>query len=600
MLICIIIKIFIYHLDLLMQLCNDGTLSTWQTFCRLWPIIAPFRIGLIIASITLIINAMSDALMLALLKPLLDDGFSKANREIFIWMSVILMGLMSIRGISGFASNYCLSWVSGKVVMKMRRILFKHIMNMPVSFFVKHSTATLVSRITYDSDQVASSSSSALITVVREGASIIGLCLMMFYYSWQLSLILVLIVPIVSMTITLVFSKFRTISKKMQNVMGQLANSVAEMLKGHKEILIFGGQDIEQNRFNYLSNSMRQHSMKMARISSIFEPLIQIIASFALTCVLYAASIPTIMESLTAGTITVIFSSMIVLMKPLKSLTNVSAQFQRGMAACQTLFTILDLETAKDTGYRNIKRVQGNIIFDNVTFFYPKKKTPSLFKVNLNIESGKTVALVGRSGSGKSTIVNLLTRFYDVQAGRILLDGFNVNDYTLSSLRNQVAVVTQNVYLFNDTIANNIAYARKNIYSKAAIESAAHMAYAMDFISKMKYGLDTVIGENGILLSHGQRQRIAIARALLRDCPILILDEATASLDSESEYMIQKSINILKKNRTSLIIAHRLSTIENSDEILVVENGSIIERGVHNILLDSHGVYAQFYKLQFS
>lgn len=583
-----------------MRFFNNSSLSTWKIFCRLWPLIVPFKIGLVIASITLVINAMSDAFMLALLKPLLDDGLGKANRDVFMWMPIALMGLMSIRGISGFTSNYCLAWVSNKVVMKIRRILFKHIMNMPISFFVKHSTATLVSRITYDADQVASSSSGALITVIREGASIIGLCIMMFYYSWQLSLILILIVPIVSVTIKLVFSKFRIISKTMQNAMGQLADSVEEMLKGHKEILIFGGQHIEQDRFNYLSNSMRQYSMKMARASSIFEPLIQLIASFALTCVLYAASIPKVMEILTAGTITVIFSSMIVLMKPLKSLTNVSAQFQRGMAACQTLFSILDLETAQDKGHRIIKRVKGSIIFDNVTFYYPDRTVPSLSNINLNIEPGKTVALVGRSGSGKTTIVSLLTRFYDVQTGRILLDGFNLNDYTLSSLRNQVAVVTQNVYLFNDTIANNIAYARKNIYSRTAIESAAHMAYAMDFISKMKYGLDTVIGENGILLSSGQRQRIAIARALLRDCPVLVLDEATAALDSESEYIIQKSLDILRKNRTLLIIAHRLSTIEHSDEILVIENGSIIERGAHDVLLSHQGVYSQLHKLQFS
>lgn len=583
-----------------MQYSNNKYFSTWKTFQRLWPMIVPFKIGLIIASITLIINAISDAAMLSLLKPLLDEGFGKLNTKIFVWLSVALMGLMSIRGISGFISNYCLSWVSGKVVMKMRRLLFKHIMNMPVSFFSKHSTASLMSNITYDTDQIALSSSGTLITVVREGASIVGLCIMMFYYSWQLSLILVLILPIVSISIKLVFNKFRIISQKMHNSMSQLAISVEEMLKGHKEILIFGGKDIEQCRFNYLSNSMRQNSMKMTRTLSIFEPIIQFIASFALICILYISSIPKFMEILTAGTVTVIFSSMIVLMKPLKSLTNVSTQFQRGMTACQTLFTILDLEPEKDQGYINVKRAKGNIIFDEVTFFYPNRKIPSLFKINLNIESGKTVALVGRSGSGKSTIVNLLTRFYDVHCGRILLDGRNLNEYTLSSLRNQVSVVTQNSYLFNDTIANNIAYACKNTYSKSAIEAAAQMASAMDFISKMKHGLNTIIGENGKLLSSGQRQRIAIARALLRDCPILILDEATAFLDSESEHIIQKSLNLLKKNRTSLIIAHRLSTIEKADEIIVVENGSIIERGVHNFLLNNRGVYAQLHKLQFS
>lgn len=578
---------------------NNSNYSSWKTFRRLWPMIFPFKIGLIIASITLIINAISDALMLALLKPLLDDGFGKANREVFIWMPLALVGLMGIRGFSGFVSTYCMSWVSGKVVMQMRRILFIHIMNMPVSFFIKQSTGALVSRITYDSDQVASSSSGALITVIREGTSIVGLCIMMFYYSWQLSLVLVFIAPIVSMIIKYVSHRFRMISKKMQNVMGQLTSSIEQMLKGHQEVITFGGQHIEKHRFNDVSNSIRQQNMKMVQTLSIFDPLIQFIGALALACVLYTASIPSIMEKLTSGTITVIFSSMIVLMKPLKSLTNVNAQFQKGMAACQALFAILDLETEKDRGTLDIKRVKGNIIFDNVTFFYPEKNTPSLSNITLTIEAGKTVAFVGRSGSGKSTIVNLLTRFYDVYQGRILLDGFDLNDYKLAALRNQVAVVSQNIHLFNDTIANNIAYACKSFYSKAAIEAAAHMACAMDFISNMKDGLDTIIGENGILLSSGQRQRIAIARALLRDCPILIFDEATSSLDSASEYVIQKSIDTLKKNRTSLFIAHRLSTIEHADEILVIENGCIIERGVHKFLIRRRGVYAQLYKFQF-
>lgn len=574
--------------------------SSWKTFRRLWPMIFPFKIGLIIASITLIINAISDALMLALLKPLLDDGFSKANRDVLMWMPLVLVGLMGIRGISGFISTYCMSWVSGKVVMQMRRMLFIHIMNMPVSFFIKQSTGALVSRITYDADQVASSSSGALITVIREGTSIIGLCTMMFYYSWQLSLILIFIAPVVSIVIQYVSHRFRMISKKIQNVMGQLTSSIEQMLKGHKEVIIFGGQNIEKDRFNNISNYMRQQNMKMVQTLSIFDPLIQFLGSLALACVLYTASIPSVMDTLTAGTITVIFSSMIVLMKPLKSLTNVNAHFQRGMAACQTLFSILDLETERDYGTLNVKRVKGNIIFDNVTFFYPNKNTPSLSNVTLTIESGKTVALVGRSGSGKSTIINLLIRFYDTYQGRILLDGCDLNDYTLASLRNQVAIVSQNIHLFNDTIANNIAYARKHFYSKKSIETAAHMACAMDFISNMKEGFDTIVGENGILLSNGQRQRIAIARALLRDCPILIFDEATSSLDAASEHVIQNSFNILKKNRTSLVVAHRLSTIAHADEILVIENGCIIERGVHKFLVNlKGGVYAQLYKLQF-
>ncbi|WP_145541823.1 lipid A ABC transporter ATP-binding protein/permease MsbA [Yersinia alsatica] len=578
---------------------NDKDLSTWQTFRRLWPMISPFKTGLVVAAIALILNAASDTFMLSLLKPLLDDGFGKANSSILKWMPLAVIGLMVVRGVTGFVSSYCISWVSGKVVMHIRRRLFSHMMGMPVSFFDQQSTGTLLSRITYDSEQVAASSSGALVTVVREGASIIGLFIMMFYYSWQLSLILIVIAPIVSVSIRLVSKRFRNISKNMQSTMGEVTTSAEQMLKGHKEVLIFGGQKVETERFETVSNRMRQQGMKLVSASSISDPIIQLIASFALAFVLYAASFPSVMETLTAGTITVVFSAMIALMRPLKSLTNVNAQFQRGMAACQTLFTILDMEQEKDDGKLEVERAKGEIEFRHVTFYYPGKDTPALNDINMHIEAGKTVALVGRSGSGKSTIANLLTRFYDVSEGSILMDGHDLRDYRLGSLRNQVALVSQNVHLFNDTVANNIAYARDEQYSRAEIEEAARMAYAMDFINKMEHGLDTVIGENGVMLSGGQRQRIAIARALLRDCPILILDEATSALDTESERAIQSALDELQKNRTSLVIAHRLSTIEKADEILVIEDGRIVERGVHAELLAKKGAYAQLNRMQF-
>ncbi|WP_145536177.1 lipid A ABC transporter ATP-binding protein/permease MsbA [Yersinia thracica] len=578
---------------------NDKDLSTWQTFRRLWPLISPYKTGLVVAAIALILNAASDTFMLSLLKPLLDDGFGKANSSILKWMPLAVIGLMVVRGITGFISSYCISWVSGKVVMHIRRRLFSHMMGMPVSFFDQQSTGTLLSRITYDSEQVAASSSGALVTVVREGASIIGLFIMMFYYSWQLSLILIVIAPIVSISIRLVSKRFRNISKNMQSTMGEVTTSAEQMLKGHKEVLIFGGQKVETERFEAVSNRMRQQGMKLVSASSISDPIIQLIASFALAFVLYAASFPSVMETLTAGTITVVFSAMIALMRPLKSLTNVNAQFQRGMAACQTLFTILDMEQEKDEGKREVERAKGEIEFRHVTFYYPGKDTPALNDINMHIDAGKTVALVGRSGSGKSTIANLMTRFYDVSEGSILLDGHDLRDYRLGALRNQVALVSQNVHLFNDTVANNIAYARDEQYSRAEIEEAARMAYAMDFINKMENGLDTVIGENGVMLSGGQRQRIAIARALLRDCPILILDEATSALDTESERAIQAALDELQKNRTSLVIAHRLSTIEKADEILVIEDGRIVERGMHAELLAKKGVYAQLNRMQF-
>ncbi|QTF08102.1 lipid A ABC transporter ATP-binding protein/permease MsbA [Brenneria izadpanahii] len=578
---------------------NDKDLSTWQTFRRLWPMISPFKTGLIAAAIALVVNAAGDTLMLSLLKPLLDEGFGKTDRSVLIWMPLVVIGLMLMRGASGFVSSYCVAWVSGKVVMGMRRRLFNHIMGMPVTFFDQQSTGTLLSRITYDSEQVAASSSNALITVVREGASIIGLFILMFYYSWQLSIILIVIAPIVSVAIRVVSKRFRDISKNMQDTMGQVTTSAEQMLKGHKEVLIFGGQDVEAQRFNKVSNRMRRQGMKLVSTSSISDPIIQLIASLALAFVLYAASFPSVMETLTAGTITVVFSSMIALMRPLKSLTNVNAQFQRGMAACQTLFAILDMEQEKDTGTLEIGRAKGDLEFRNVDFAYAGRDNLTLKNVSLHIPPGKTVALVGRSGSGKSTIANLITRFYDIQSGEILLDGHDLREYSLASLRSQVALVSQNVHLFNDTIANNIAYACNDRYSREEIERAAKMAHAMDFISTMENGLDTMIGENGVLLSGGQRQRVAIARALLRDCPILVLDEATSALDTESERAIQSALDELQKDRTALVIAHRLSTIEKADEILVVEDGRIIERGEHSELLAKNGAYAQLYKMQF-
>lgn len=578
---------------------NDKDLSTRQTFRRLWPMITPFRTGLIVAAIALVLNAASDTFMLSLLKPLLDDGFGKTESSVLKWMPLVVIGLMVLRGITSYVSSYCISWVSGKVVMHMRRRLFSHMMGMPVSFFDQQSTGTLLSRITYDSEQVASSSSGALVTVVREGASIIGLFILMFWYSWQLSIILIVLAPIVSLAIGFVSKRFRNISKNMQNTMGHVTTSAEQMLKGHKEVLIFGGQEVETKRFDQVSNRMRQQGMKLVSASSIADPVIQFIASLALAFVLYAASFPSVMETLTAGTITVVFSSMIALMRPLKSLTNVNAQFQRGMAACQTLFAILDSEQEEDSGKLVIERSKGDVEFRNVTFAYSGREIPALRDVNLIIPAGKTVALVGRSGSGKSTIASLITRFYDAQQGEILIDGHSVRDYTLSSLRNQIALVSQHVYLFNDTIANNIAYARTEQYSREDIEKAARMAHAMEFINKMEKGLDTMIGENGVMLSGGQRQRIAIARALLRDSPILILDEATSALDTESERAIQSALDELQKNRTSLVIAHRLSTIEKADEIVVVEDGCIVERGSHKELLARAGIYAQLHKMQF-
>ena len=574
--------------------------TTWQTFKRLWQFIRLYKSGLIVAVIALVINAISDTYMISLLKPLLDEGFGSAESDFLRTLPLIVFAMMFIRGVSGFVSTYCLSWVSGNVVMQIRRMVFNHFMHMPVSYFDKEKTGNLLSRITYDSEQVSAATSSALVSIVREGASIIGLLVLMFYNSWQLSLVLFAVAPVVAWGIGIVSKRFRKISKNMQTMMGHVTASAEQMLKGHKVVLSYGGQDIEGKRFEKVSNQMRQQSMKLVTAQAAANPIIQMIASIAIVVVLYLASIDSIKEQLTPGTFTVVFSAMFGLMRPLKALTNVTSQFQRGMAASQTLFALVDLEPEKNEGKFTVDRANGDVAVKEVSFTYQGAEKPALENVSFDIPKGKTVALVGRSGSGKSTIANLFNRFYDVSGGSITLDGHDIRDYELKNLREQFALVSQNVHLFNDTIANNIAYATEDQYTREDIERAAKLAHVTEFVSKMEDGLDTMIGENGASLSGGQRQRVAIARALLRDAPVLVLDEATSALDTESERAIQSALDELQKDKTVLVIAHRLSTIENADEILVVDEGSIVERGNHaELIAKKDGAYAQLHRIQF-
>ena len=556
---------------------------------------------MVAAGVALVLNAAADSTLIYMLKPLLDDGFGKADHSFLKLMAVLVVLFIMLRGITSFIANYCLAWVSGKVVMILRRRLFKHLMFMPVSFFDQNSTGRLLSRVTYDTEQVAQTSSSSLTTIVREGTYLLSLFGVMLVTSWQLSVVLFVIGPIIAVLIRLVSKRFRTLSKNLQNSMGTLTATTEQMLKGHKVVLSFGGQKIEEARFNQVSNDMRRQGMRLAVANGIADPVVQIIASLALAAVLYLATFPAIMsQNLTAGSFTVVFSSMLAMMRPLKSLTNVNAQFQRGMAACQTLFEILDLETEKDNGTVAPERVKGNVEFKDVSFTYEGKEEPALSHISFKIPQGKTVALVGRSGSGKSTVASLLTRFYDIKQGEILLDDINIQDYKLTNLREQCSVVSQQVHLFNDTIANNIAYAAGDKYTREQIEAAAKAAHVMEFAEQLENGLDTLVGENGANLSGGQRQRLAIARALLRNSPVLILDEATSALDTESERAIQSALEEVQKDRTVLVIAHRLSTIENADEILVIEHGEIRERGTHQALLAQNGAYKQLHSMQFS
>ncbi|OCG17408.1 lipid A export permease/ATP-binding protein MsbA [Gilliamella sp. wkB292] len=576
----------------------DKDSSTLRTFLKLWPFIAEHKFILFLSVILLIASAFADTSLIALLRPLLDLGFSMNDQEFLLMAPFYIFALVLLRGIANYGYSIFLSLVSGKIVMKIRQKLFSHFVDAPVSYFDQNSTGRLLSRITYDTDQVAASSSDALITIIRESAFICGLFYTMFYNSWQLSLSLIIITPIVIALITYISVRFRRLAKNMQNSMGNVTMSVEQMLKGHREIIIFGAQDEESKNFEKVSNKFRRDGMRLVSISALSTPIVQLVISFAIAFVLLTASNPDL--NITPGEFTVVFSSLVALMQPIKSLTSVNAGFQKGMAACQTLFAILEQPVENDRGTLDVERVEGNIVFENVSFGYETRNELALNDISFTVPAGKTVALVGRSGSGKTTIASLLTRFYDVSQGNILIDDTNIQNFTLYSLRNQIGLVSQNVHLFNDTIANNIAYGRLGIYSQEQIEEAAKKAYAYDFIMGLENGFDTKVGESGVLLSGGQRQRIAIARALLRDTPILILDEATSALDSESERAIQKALDELQKGRTAIVIAHRLSTIENADEILVMNDGKIIEKGTHSELLSLNGTYTRLHKSNFN
>ncbi|MFP2769291.1 lipid A ABC transporter ATP-binding protein/permease MsbA [Oceanisphaera sp. KMM 10153] len=578
---------------------QDAHSSSWPVLKRLLGYVKERKLGLVAAIIGMAGYAAVDTTFVYSIKPLIDEGLTGQDPNVLKWMPLFVIGIVFLRGVCTFLSGYCMAWVGNHVVMSLQQQVFGKLMTMPVAFFDRNNSGNLLSKVTYDASQVSSAASSTLVTLVREGATVIGLLGLMFYHSWQLSLIFFVVGPVVGVMIAVISRRFRRLSRGMQDAMGNITSSTEQMLKGHKEVLMFNGQQVESGRFHRVSNTVRQQNMKMVAADSIGTPLVQVIASSALAILLYVSTFDDIQDQLTPGTFTVIVTSMMMLMRPLKSLTQVNASYQRGIAACQSLFGLIDSDGEQDTGTRPLERAQGLIEFDRVGFTYPTKENAALKDVSFRLEPGKTIALVGRSGSGKSTIASLLTRFYDIDGGEIRLDGVELREYKLSDLRRQFALVSQQVHLFNDTIANNIAYAAEGEYSREQITAAAKVAYADEFINKLEQGYDTVIGENGASLSGGQRQRIAIARALLRNAPLLILDEATSALDTESERHIQAALDALRKDRTALVIAHRLSTIENADEILVIDEGRVVERGSHLELLERQGVYAQLRSIQY-
>ncbi|SEK31522.1 ATP-binding cassette, subfamily B, MsbA [Colwellia chukchiensis] len=573
--------------------------STRENFKRLLAYAKAYKAAALVSVLGMLGYAAIDSFVFSQLQPLIDKGLDGQDPTFMKWAPYFIVVMFILRGICHFAGNYCLAWLGNNVVANIRQELFEHVMSMPVAYHDKESTGSLISKLTFDTEQVLSAVSKALLTLVQQGAFVIGLLIVMFYNSWQLASIFLLITPVIAGIVTLVSRRFRSISKGIQNAMGEVTTAAEQTFNGHKVVLTFDGQQREFERFEQINRHNRQQRMKMVATQAASVPVIQIIASFALAFVLYVANLESMRADITPGIFMTVLMCMVTLLRPLKLLTTVNSEFQKGMAACVSIFGVLDQETERDTGTVTLKRAQGTLAFKHVNFFYNDgEEKQALTDLSFTANVGETVALVGRSGSGKSTASALLLRFYDASSGQVLIDGRDITEYKLKDLRKQFAYVSQQVVLFNDSIANNIAYGKPEA-SRDEIEDAARKAHVMEFVAELPDGLDTNIGDNGAMLSGGQRQRVAIARALLCDAPFLILDEATSALDTESERHIQEALALLQKNRTSIVIAHRLSTIENADKIIVMEQGQIKEQGDHHTLLAKDGVYAQLHKFQF-
>ncbi len=544
--------------------------------------------------------AATDTAFAALMKPMLDGSFVDKNPDTIRFIPLAIIGLFLIRGVTGFISEYGMAWVGRQVINNLRHEMFQQMLRLPTTFYDKTSSGQLISKLTYDVEQVAHASTTALTVMVRDTLTLIGLMAWLLYLNWMLALTFLIAGPFIALLIAYVNKRFRRISGRIQASMGGVTEAVEQAIEGQRVIKIFGGQRHQTGIFDKVNEANRRQQMKMTATREASVPLIQLLAGSALAGIIALATSPEMLKEITVGTFMSFIVAMTMMLAPIKRLTNIHSSIQRGIVAAESIFELLDREAEKDTGALRIERARGAIEYHNVSFAYDTGKGRVLENINLGIEPGQTVAFVGRSGSGKSTLVSLLPRFYDLSIGRITLDGHDIRDLALESLRNQIALVGQEVILFNDTIANNIAYGRGGEVREDEIVRAAEAAHAMEFIRQLPQGLHTVIGEKGVLLSGGQRQRLAIARALFKDAPILILDEATAALDTESERAIQAALEQLVRNRTTLIIAHRLSTIERADVIVVMDRGRIVEQGRHAELLARGGHYASLHRMQFA
>ena len=550
-----------------------------------------------LAIFAMVVTALTEPAIPALLKPLLDDGFVAQNTDIVKMIPLILIALALVRGVATFISQVGMTWVASRVVMDLRQQMFARLLTLPTQDFDNSSSGALLSKITYDVNRVMLAATDALIILVRDSLSVLGLLAWMLYLNWQLTLLLFIIIPFIVVVVRISGKRMRNNNLSMQNAMGNLTRILEEAISGHKLVKIFSGQRYEQKRFNQSSDAVRGHEVTIKIISHLSIFAVQMLTAGALAFIIYTAAAQSAEGALSVGSFISLFAAMGMLFAPIKRLTKVNEQIQQGLAAAQTVFELIDLIPEQDQGKQKIATLRGEIQFHHLDFTYAAAQNAVLQQIDLHIQAGETIALVGLSGSGKTTLVNLIPRFYAVPAGMLSIDGIDINAMPLAELRANLAMVSQDVVLFNDSVAANIAYGIDNV-SEEQMHAAAKAAHALEFINKMPEGLQTQIGERGAKLSGGQRQRLAIARALLKNAPILILDEATSALDSESEKHVQAALENLQKGRTTLLIAHRLSTVEKADRIIVLEQGKIKEMGSHVDLLEKNGRYAKLYQAQ--